>query len=64
MYVDNTDLIHWTDLPHVYDEELVKHAQQAMTDFGKLVQTTGGDLKPLKSAYYFLTYHTVNGKPS
>ncbi len=36
--------------------------QEVTNDFGKPAQTTGGDLKPTKYIYYFLTYHTVPGK--
>ncbi len=51
IYVDDTDLIHWADSCHTEDDKLVDMVQAVTTDFRKLAQETGCNLKPAMYMY-------------
>jgi hypothetical protein len=61
LYVDDTDLLHSAPAPDLPTQVLVKWVQQAITCWAKLLQATGGSLKPPKCYWYLLSYKFVNG---
>jgi hypothetical protein len=61
MYVDDTDLLHWPESAAVEPKELIAQVQNAMMDYGRLAQASGGILKEKKCSVYFLDYKFVNG---
>jgi hypothetical protein len=56
IYVDDTDLLHWPSSPCIDTDELVKHVQQATSDFGYLVIASGGILKEKMCSVDLLDY--------
>ena len=62
MYVDNTDLLHWTPSLTTTAAELVNQVQAATTDWGMLTQATGGALKPEKCFLYLFHYNFEKGR--
>jgi hypothetical protein len=56
MYVDNTDLIHWSCIPICNPKELIAAAQTATYTWGGLAIVTGAAMKPEKCYAYFLLY--------
>jgi hypothetical protein len=64
IYVDDTDLLHWAKFYGISDKKFVQCIQTATTDWGMLVQATGGALKPSKSFWYLLTWKFVRGIPT
>jgi hypothetical protein len=55
LYVDDTDLLHWN--PRRQDIlAFIRRVQAALTLWAKLLQATGGNLKPEKCYYYVLSY--------
>ena len=62
MFVNDTDILHWPPNFFIEDEELVSYVQQATTDWGHLLQASGGILKAPKCPIYFLLYKFVPGR--
>ncbi|KAL3788945.1 hypothetical protein HJC23_000229 [Cyclotella cryptica] len=62
LYVDDTDLLHMTS-PNTSEASFFQQIQEATTYWAYLLQATGGNLKPEKCYWYFLTYKFVQGKP-
>jgi hypothetical protein len=48
MYVNDTDLIHWSRIPICNPKELISAAQTATYAWGGLAITTGAAMKPEK----------------
>ncbi len=61
MYVDDTYLLHWPTSSCTSPEELIKHVQNATTDWGNLSQASRGILKPAKFSMYLMVYKFVWG---
>ena len=64
IYVDDTDLIHWAKFYGMTDNEFISEVQKGVTDWGKLVQASGGSLKQSKSFWYLLSWKFVRGVPT
>ncbi len=64
IYVDDTNLIHWAKFYGISDEEIISDVQEGVTDWGMLVQASGGSLKQSKSFWYLLSWKFVMGKPT
>ncbi len=62
MYVDNTDLVHWSRLPFCSPVELIAAAQTATYAWGGLAIATGAAMKPDKCYTYFLFYWYDRGR--
>jgi len=62
MYVDDTDLIHWSHIPGCTREELIAAAQTATYAWGGLAIATGAAMKPEKCYAYFLSYWFDKGR--
>ena len=62
MYVDDTDLVHWSCLPFCSPVELIAAAQTAMYAWGGLAIATGAAMKPDKCYAYFLSYWYDHGR--
>jgi hypothetical protein len=62
MYVDDTDLIHWSRTPDCNPEELIAAAQTATYAWGGLAIATGAAIKPEKCYAYFLLYWFDKGR--
>ncbi len=62
MYVDDTDLIHWSHTPICNPEELITVAQTATYTWGGLAIATGAAMKPEKCYAYFLLYRFDIGR--
>ena len=56
MYIDNTYLLHWVDSPEEKDEELIESVKRDVTEWGEIVQSTGGILKAIQCSLFLLTY--------
>jgi hypothetical protein len=56
MYVDDTDLVHWSCLPLCSPVELIATAQTATYAWGGLAIATVAAMKPDKCYAYFLSY--------
>ena len=56
MYVDDTDLIHWSHTSVCTPKELIAKAQTATYAWGGLAIATGAAIKPEKCYAYFLLY--------
>ncbi len=56
MYVDDTNLVHWTSVPSCTPTELIAAAQTATYAWGGLAIATGAAMKPEKCYAYFLSY--------
>ncbi len=56
MYVNNTDLVHWSSLSSCTPVKLIAAAQTAIYDWGGLAIATGAAMKPDKFYAYFLSY--------
>ena len=63
MYVDDTDLFQVAKRRYMTDEEFLAQVQLSVTDWGKLVQATGGALKQKKCWWYLLSFKFVMGIP-
>ena len=63
LYVDDTDKLHWSDIYGISDEEFLADVQSATTDWGMLIQATGGAIKQSKSFYYLLSWKFSKGVP-
>ena len=63
IYVDDTDLFHWAQEYGISDEVFQQDVQRATTDWGMIVQATGGAIKPSKSFWYMLSWKFVRGVP-
>lgn len=64
IYVDDTDLLHWTKFYGISDKFFMEEIQKGVNDWGMLVQATGGSLKQSKSFWYLLLWKFVRGKPT
>jgi hypothetical protein len=53
-----------TDFYGISDEEFISDVQEGLTDWGMLVQASGGSLKQSKSFWYLLSWKFVRGKPT
>ena len=62
MYVDDTDLIHWSSTPSCNPEKLIAAAQTATYAWGGLAIATGAAMKPEKCYAYFLLYWYDKGR--
>ncbi len=62
MYVDDTDLIHWSRTPGCTPEELIAAAQTTTYAWGGLAIATGAAMKPEKCYAYFLLYWFNKGR--
>jgi hypothetical protein len=62
MYVDDTDLVHWSRLPFCSPVELIAAAQTATYAWGGLAIATGAAMKPEKCYAYFLSYWYNHGR--
>ncbi len=62
MYVDDTDLIHWSRTPDCNPKELIPAAQTATYAWGGLAIATGAAMKPEKCYAYFLLYRFDKGR--
>ncbi len=56
MYVDNTNLVHWSSMLSCTHTELIAAAQTATYAWGGLAIATGAVMKPEKCYAYFLSY--------
>jgi hypothetical protein len=64
IYVDDTDLLHWSKFYGIEDKEFLADAQAYTIDWCMLVQATGGAVKPAKSFWYLLLlWKFRGGKP-
>jgi hypothetical protein len=63
LYVDDTDLMHWDDTGKLTDDQFLAKVQDATMAWGKLVQATGGSLKPAKCFWYMIAWKFENGTP-
>ncbi len=62
MYVDDTDLIHWSRTPDCNPKELITAAQTATYAWGELAIATGAAIKLEKCYTYFLSYWFDKGR--
>ena len=62
MYVDDTDLIHWSRSLVCTPEELIAAAQTATYAWGGLAIATGAAMKPEKCYAYFLSFWFDKGR--
>jgi hypothetical protein len=62
MYVDNTDLVHWSGVPSYTPSELIAAAQIVTYAWGGLAIATGAAMKPEKCYAYFLSYWYNRGR--
>jgi hypothetical protein len=65
MYLNDTNLLHWTESSAMDPKELIEHVQWATIDYGPLAQATGGILKEKKCSVYlldlkFVRDHAIN----
>lgn len=62
LYVDDTDLLHMSRDERASESDFVVAVQTATSYWAKLLQATGGNLKPEKCYWYLLSYKFVCGK--
>jgi hypothetical protein len=62
MYVNNTDLVHWSSLPSCTPVKLIAAAQTATYAWGGLAIATGAAMKLNKCYAYFLSYWYDRGR--
>jgi len=62
MYVDDTNLVHWSSVPSCTPTELIAAAQTATYAWGGLAIATGAAMKPEKCYAYFLSYWYDRGR--
>ncbi len=62
MYVDDTNLIHWSRTPICNPKELIAAAQTATYTWRGLASTPGAAMKPEKCYAYFLSYWFDKGR--
>ncbi len=62
MYVKDTDLIHWLNLPSCTPGKLIPAMQTATYAWGGLAIATGAAMKPEKCYTYFLSYWYNRGR--
>ncbi len=56
MYVDYTNLVHWSSMPSCTPTELIAATQTVTYAWGGLAIATGAAMKPEKCYAYFLSY--------
>ena len=62
LYVDDKNLLHMSVNNTESGEAFVRRIQEATYYWAKLLQATGGDLKPSKCYWYLITYQFNGGK--
>ncbi len=62
IYIDNTDLIHWSGQPSCSPSKLIAAAQTATYAWVSLAIATGAAMKPEKNYAYFLSYWYNRGR--
>jgi hypothetical protein len=62
IYVNNTDLVHWSSLPSCTPVKLIAAAQTATYAWGGLAIATGAAMKPDKCYAYYLSYWYHHGR--
>jgi hypothetical protein len=62
MYVDDTNLVHWSSVPSCTPTELIAPSQTATYAWGGLAIATGAAMKPEKCYAYFLSYWYDRGQ--
>jgi hypothetical protein len=62
MYVEDTDLLHWSDSTHLDPDDLIAYIQQATMEYGHLAQASGSILKEKKCLVYFMNYIFICGQ--
>jgi hypothetical protein len=62
MYVDDTNLIHWSSTPNCNPKQLIAAAQTATYAWGGFAIATGAAMKPEKCYAYFLSYWFDKGR--
>jgi hypothetical protein len=62
MCVNETDLVHWSNLPSCTQGELIAATQTATYAWGGLAIATGTAMKPEKCYAYFLSYWYDHGR--
>jgi hypothetical protein len=60
LYVDDTDLLHMTS-GQLSDKDFFARVEEGTTYWARLLQATGGNLKPEKCYWYFMSYKFVKG---
>jgi hypothetical protein len=61
LFVDDCDLLHMLMDKGISELDFLERKQRALYFWAKLLQMTGGDLKPGKCFWYLLSYKFVNG---
>ena len=56
MFVNDTDLVHWSSMPSCTPTEVIAAAQTATYAWEELAIATGAAMKPEKCCAYFLSY--------
>jgi hypothetical protein len=64
LYVDDTDLLHVASAGDTNEAKFVRKVQLATYHWAKLLQATGGNLKPQKCYCYLLSYRFKQGVAS
>jgi hypothetical protein len=64
IYMDDTDLLHWGKFYGIEDTAFLTDVQNAINDWGKLIQATGGSIKQAKSFYYVMSWKFIQGRPT
>jgi hypothetical protein len=62
LYVDDTDLLHISRDATLSDNAFVQKVQEATYYWARLLQATGGSLKPAKCYWYFISYKFIGGQ--
>jgi hypothetical protein len=62
MYVNDTNLLHWTGTSSIDSNELIAAIQCATTDYRRLAIASGGILKQNKCSIYIFDYIFVHGE--
>ena len=61
LYVDDTDLLHLASFGQTDEDKFVERVRLATHYWAKLLQATGGNLKPPKCYWYLLSYRFKKG---
>lgn len=61
LFVDDCDLLHMSTHNDMSEYEFLARKQRALYFWARLLQVTGGDLKPAKCFWYMLSYKFVRG---
>jgi hypothetical protein len=63
LFVDDTDLLHLCTDEDMTEHDFVMKSNRATYFWAKLLQATGGNLKPPKCYEYLLLFKFINGEP-